>query len=75
MDIFHKDQSVPLTDVQTAAVLEIKGAAEALYDILRKHGAIGERSDKARCINLAATNLEQSVMWAVKGVTSQQPNA
>lgn len=71
MDVFHKDQSVPLTDEQKAAVLEIKESAEALYNILRKYGAIGERSDKARCINLAATNLEQSVMWAVKGVTTR----
>ena len=33
-----------------------------------------ERSDRSRCMAVARTNLETTIMWAVKGVTSASVN-
>lgn len=63
-DTFRKEYK-PLTDSQKAAMDEIKTIAGQLEEKLN------EISDpnNGREISLAKTNLEQSIMWAVKGIT------
>lgn len=64
MDTFRKEYT-PLTDAQKEMVLKIKQKAdelEALFDEVNTPN-IG------REIALAKTKLEESIMWAVKGVT------
>lgn len=51
-----------MTDEEKAKILEIKTKADELLL------AFGEA--KSRELSLAITNLEQSVMWAVKSVTA-----
>lgn len=51
-----------LSDEQKAEVLAIKIKAGELFDLYMKHSGRG--------ISLAITNLEQSVMWAVKDITA-----
>ena len=47
----------------------IKEKAIELMDLFEKAVPKEERSNKNRCMNLARTNLEQAIMWAVKGIT------
>jgi len=51
-----------LSAEEKKAIDEIKDAATVLLDYIEKTGA-------GRYQSLAITSLEQSVMWAVKGVT------
>ena len=57
----------PLTEAQKALIWEIKMKASELHDLFGKHESSGVGG---REIAVAKTNLEQSVMWAVKGITS-----
>ena len=64
-DVF-RSQYRELTDLEKATLFEMKSRADLLwnmFDLASKTGADG------RMIALAKTNLEQSVMWAVKAVT------
>lgn len=66
-DLFRKEYK-PLTDEQKAWVEEVKTKAEELFlsiDRPRNASFSGNRE-----IELAKTNLEQAVMWAVKGITT-----
>jgi hypothetical protein len=70
MDTFRKEYK-PLTDEQKAKVEAVKTKADELMGLLEAatplpgvNGAVG------RCIATAKTNLEQAVMWAVKGLTA-----
>ncbi len=75
-DVFHKDQSAPLSDVTTNIIREVKEKAEALYETIDTMKKIEMTKDRekqdgemiARYI-LAQRKLEECVMWAVKGLT------
>lgn len=64
MDTFRKKYR-PLTEEQKEMVLKIKSKAEELEKLFDDANI----SDMEREFSLAKYNLEQSVMWAVKGVT------
>lgn len=68
MDTFRKEYK-PLTEEQKSQVDAVKDAAERVEGLL--NGALdpNERSERARCIAVAKTNIEQAIMWAVKGLT------
>lgn len=67
-DTFHKKQ-YPLSDVQKKYIERIKNEAEILLSIMDDVIHPDDRSERSRCMNIARTNLEQSIMWAVKGIT------
>lgn len=52
-----------LSDAEKQGLEAIKSAASAYHDALQQHGAPG------RELSLAITKIEESVMWAVKGIT------
>ena len=57
-----------LSEEEKKRVDDIKNKAKELYDLMES--TIQEnQSPKARHISLAKTKLEESVMWAVKGIT------
>jgi len=59
----------PIDDIQRALINDIKSAAGELYDLLLRT----DREYDARCGHLARTRLEESVLWAVKGITNSEP--
>ena len=61
-DPFHA-QYRELTDEEKALVASVKDQAAVLYETIEK---IKDGREKS----VAKTNLEQSVMWAVKGITA-----
>lgn len=61
MSTFRK-QYRPLDDQEKALLDKLKDAAEALE-------AVYDEARNGREMSLARTNLEQSVMWAVKQIT------
>jgi len=61
-DIFRKEYK-PLDDSQKLRIDQIKKEAEKLHESI--DWAIGDK----RMIDLAKTNLEQAVMWAIKAIT------
>ena len=72
MDTFRKEYT-SLTDEQKALVDEIKTKAEELEAVLNKATPLpGVNAIVGRCMATAKTNLEQAVMWAVKGATTKQ---
>jgi len=68
-DTFRKEYK-PLTEGQKTEMAAIKEAAERVEELFNQVINPDERSEKSRCIAIAKTNLEQSIMWAIKGVTS-----
>ena len=62
-DTFRRAQK-RLTDAQTEAIDRIKSAADDLK------AAIDDAGGDPRMTATAITNLEQSVMWAVKGISA-----
>lgn len=68
-DTFRKFPT-PLSEEQKERVFMCKDFA----DILNEHFDLWvpkeERSERSRCMAIARTNLEQAVMWAVKGLTT-----
>lgn len=58
-----------LTPEAKADMDSVKAKAVELMDLFQKAVPAEERSEKSRCMNIARTNLEQAVMWAVKGIT------
>lgn len=69
MDVFRKDYGT-LTDKQKDAVLDLKTVAQGLLTVMNVSVPSEERSERSRCMAIARTNLEQAIMWAVKGVTT-----
>lgn len=67
-DPFDKTYT-PIDDIQRALINDIKSAAAELYELMLRT----DREYDARCGHLARTRLEESVMWAVKGVTHCEP--
>lgn len=68
-DTFRKEYA-PLSDEQKAHMSVIKNSAELLLESFNNAVPIDERSERSRCMAIARTNLEQAIMWAVKGVTT-----
>lgn len=65
MDTFRKVYT-PIDDQQKAEVQAIKEKAEELEELFGK-----SMQREPRLMAVAKTNLEQSVMWAVKAVTTE----
>lgn len=59
-DIFRKEYK-PLSDAAKQRMADVKNKAQELYDLI---------GDGTREMALARTKLEESVMWAVKSITS-----
>lgn len=68
-DTFRKVYK-PLTDIQKSQMEVIKERAEDLLRAIDDVAPAEERSERSRCLAVARTNLEQSIMWAIKGVTA-----
>ena len=68
-DTFRKEYT-PLNDEQKAHMSVIKNSADILLESFNNAVPINERSERSRCMAIARTNLEQAIMWAVKGVTT-----
>lgn len=67
-DVFRK-QYRELTDSEKVSVEKIKTLAEDLMAEFDKAIPKEERSDRSRYMSLARTELELTIMWAVKGIT------
>ncbi len=67
-DTFRKAYR-PLTDGEATAVEEIKTAAETIEAAIKRVQGDIPHGPRARLFSLAMTNLEQAVMWGVKGVS------
>lgn len=68
MDPFHSVYR-ELTPEESKFILDIKETATTLYNLIAGDPAQAMDGMKARNLALAKTNLEQAVMWAVKGIT------
>lgn len=68
-DTFRKVYT-PLDDEQKAEMAEIKDVAEKMLTIFNTCVPQEERSERSRCMAVARTNLETTIMWAVKAVTT-----
>ena len=73
MDTFRKEYT-PLDDEQKEKMAAIKDKAQELLDLFDSTVTREERSDRSRCTAVARTNLETTIMWAVKGVTAAKVN-
>ncbi len=69
VDTFRKEYT-PLSDEQKAQMAGIKEQAQVLLELMNAAVPVEERSERSRCMAVGRTNLEQAVMWAVKGVTT-----
>lgn len=77
IDVFHKDQSEPLSDDRKRAISGIKDMAQDLFVLIDGEikAAAGSAKDSDtegainRCGAVAKTELETAIMWAVKGLT------
>lgn len=58
-DVFCKERA-EMTEEKSALIINIKEKAEELHELFSKTAG--------RETSVALTNLEQAVMWAVKGV-------
>lgn len=67
-DTFRKEYK-PLSDKQKSHMEIIKNTAILLEEAFNNAVPYGERSERSRCMAIARTNLEQTIMWAIKGVT------
>lgn len=65
MDTFHTEYRA-LSAEESKAVIDIKEKASELEALL---AVIATPNTDMRCLSIARTNLEQTVMWAVKSIT------
>lgn len=72
-DTFRKEYA-PLDEEQKSNMNAIKDKAQELLDLFDSTVSPEERSDRSRCMAIARTNLETTIMWAIKGVTSAKTN-
>jgi len=61
----------PLDEDERSAMLAVKDLGKAFYDKLHEIGATSRYEDRfaSRELSIAATKIEEAVMWAVKHVT------
>jgi hypothetical protein len=69
-DTFRKVYT-PITEQQRGEMNDLKAAADNLLDLMNESVPAADRSESSRCMAIARTNLEQSIIWAVKGITSK----
>lgn len=69
-----REKYTPLDDEQKEKMSAIKAKAQELLDLFDSTVTREERSDRSRCMAVARTNLETTIMWAVKGITSEKVN-
>ena len=62
----------PLSEEQKDQMQVIKEDAELMLNKWNSIVPEDERSERARCMNIARTNLETAVMYAVKAITTQK---
>ena len=76
IDMTHtfREKYTPLDDEQKEKMSAIKAKAQELLDLFDSTVTREERSDRSRCMAVARTNLETTIMWAVKGITSEKVN-
>ena len=74
-DVFHKEYRA-LSDEEKALMAEVKDKAQALYDSFDKILTVRNPDAKpgaplmaGREVALARTQLQDSVMWAINGLT------
>lgn len=65
-NVFRKEYK-ELTESQIKLSNDIKDTAQKLYDL---YGSAESSGTAGREVALAKTKLEESVMWAIKGVTA-----
>lgn len=70
-DTFRKEYT-PLTEQQKEQMLAVKEEAEQLLSLFNAIVPAEERSERSRCMAVARTQLETTIMWAVKAVTTDQ---
>lgn len=70
MDIFRR-QYTELNQQQRDDMNRIKEYAEKMLEIFDAAVPKEEKSERSRCMAIARTNLETTVMWAVKAVTTK----
>ena len=70
-DVFRKEYT-PLGDNQKMFMEKVKDLAENLLFAMNEAVPADERSERSRCMAVARTNLETTVMWAVKGITTKK---
>lgn len=68
-DTFRKEYK-PLSEEQKAHMETIKNTAVLLEEAFNNAVPSDERSERSRCMAIARTNLETTIMWAIKGVTA-----
>jgi len=68
-DTFRKEYT-PLDDDQKSFMHQVKTTAEELERVFNEAIPAEERSERSRCMAVARTQLETTIMWAVKGITS-----
>lgn len=71
MDTFRQTYT-ELSEEQRAQMTNIKAVAQEVLDSWNDAVPTDERSERARCMNIARTHLETAVMYAVKAVTTKQ---
>lgn len=62
----------PLNEDQQIQMKELKEKARELLNLFNAAVPQDERSERSRCMAVARTNLETTIMWAVKAVTTKQ---
>lgn len=67
MDTFRRHYK-PLTDEQKVWGEQVKDAAEKLLEAIDRPRAADFPGNRE--IAIAKTNLEQAIMWAIKGITA-----
>lgn len=70
MDTFRKEYT-PLTEEQKVQMDAVKNKAAELLALFNEVVPAEERSERSRCMAIARTNLETTIMWAVKAVTTK----
>lgn len=62
-DVFRKDNRQSLDEMRAQLIQKIKIKAEELYELFEY--------EAGREMAIAKTKLEESIMWAVKGITAK----
>ena len=60
---------VTMSEKQIKEAESLRDKATELEDLFNNVVSTEERSDSSRLMNIAKTNLEQSIMWAIKAVS------
>ena len=67
-DIFRQ-KCIELTDERKNAILGIKSVAQHLYDMIQYAGDYETKNINDEYLEISQLKLQESIMWAVKGLT------